>query len=93
VPASGGYSYAGWVIDPDTTQSIGIRVTVDGTSTSGSADVNRPDVGAVYPVYGNQHGFSSTVSAGAGSHTVCVYGVNVSSGSDSLLGCKVLATG
>jgi hypothetical protein len=90
---AGGYSYSGWAIDPDTAQPISVRVTVDGASTSVVAGGSRPDVGAVYPVYGSQHGFSATVSASAGSHNVCVYGVNVNAGSDTLLGCKVLAAG
>ncbi|MDQ1731565.1 MAG: hypothetical protein QOK10_1724 [Pseudonocardiales bacterium] len=92
-PTAGGYSYAGWAIDPDTAQPISIRVTVDSTSTSALAGVNRPDVGAAYSLYGSQHGYSGTVSASAGSHKVCVYGVNVSAGSDTLLGCKTLAAG
>jgi YVTN family beta-propeller protein len=94
VPTSGGYSYAGWAIDPDTAQATGIRVTVDSsTSTSVVAGGTRPDVGTVYPLYGNQHGYQGTVSASAGSHNVCVYGLNVSAGSDTLLGCKVVSAG
>jgi hypothetical protein len=93
MPTSGGYTYSGWAIDPDTAQPISVRVAVDSASTTVVAGGTRNDVGKVYPVYGSQHGYSGTVSASAGSHKVCVYGLNLNAGSDTLLGCKVVSAG
>jgi len=83
---------AGWAIDPDTVASIPVHVYVDGVGYALSANQSRSDVGAVYPGYGPLHGFSASLPASAGSHQVCVYGINIAGGgSNSLLGCRTVS--
>jgi hypothetical protein len=81
---------AGWAIDPDTTAPIYVWVTVDGVGRHLYANGSRPDVGAAYPGYGPDHGFSGTVTASGGTHTVCVTGSNVGSGAHRSLGCRAV---
>lgn len=84
---SGKVRLRGWAIDPDTKESIPVHVYDDGAARAITADVVRPDVGAVYPGYGASHGIDSTFDTGPGSHTLCAYGINAGPGSNSLLGC------
>lgn len=87
---------AGWAIDPDTSAPIDVHVYVDGTKRGqGTANLNRPDVGAAYPAAGSKHGFDLTVPVPTnGPHTVHVYGINVASGSNNpLLGTIGVTTG
>jgi len=87
----GSISLSGWVVDPDTAASIDVHVYVDGIGRAAlRADGTRYDVGAGFPDYGPARGYSGTVSIGGGTHTVCVYGINVGVGSHSLLGCRVV---
>ena len=88
VAGVGSVSVSGWAIDPDTTAAIAVQVYVDGNWVVRTADGSRPDVGGVFPGYGSAHGFSVSVPAGGGVHTVCVYGLNVGAGSSSTLGCR-----
>jgi phage tail protein X len=84
---------AGWSIDPDTTDSIAVHVYVDGTyATSAVANVSRADVGDAYPSYGAAHGFDLTLAdVAAGSHNVCVYGINDdATNNNPALGCRTL---
>jgi len=69
-----------------------VHVYVNGVFRAAlAANVNRPDVGAAYPAYGANHGFSSTGAiAGTAGNTVCAYGINVGPGSNALLGCKTV---
>ena len=86
---------SGWAIDPDSTNPINVDVWVDGAFTAKlTADVPRPDVGAAYPTYGPNHGFSGTVPVPAGSHEVCAYALNTGPGtSNKSLGCKTVTVG
>jgi hypothetical protein len=52
------------------------------------ADRSRPDVAAVYPASGADHGYSLTLPASAGTRTVCVYGINTGPGKSVQLGCR-----
>lgn len=71
----------GWVIDPDTTGSVTVHTYVDGTYVGATtANTSRPDVGATYPDYGNNHGYYAEYSVGVGVHQVCTYALNVGSG-------------
>jgi hypothetical protein len=89
---SGGIEVQGWALDPDTTGPVTVRVTVDGaTSREVVADEPRPDVGAAVPGHGDEHGFTATVGAGAGTHDVCVTALDVGAGSDTPLGCRSVA--
>ncbi|MEV7972536.1 hypothetical protein [Cellulomonas sp. NPDC089187] len=73
---TGTMTVAGWAIDPDTTAPIKVHVYVDGVySLQGTADVSRPDVGAAYGK-GSLHGYSLSLNATAGAHSVCVYALD-----------------
>ncbi len=91
-PAGAGISISGWVVDFDSTQPLDIHV-YDGQIglLAASADRFRPDVGAAFPGTGDQHGFELFVPAGAGVHVICVYGINVGPGANSLLACRKVA--
>jgi hypothetical protein len=84
----------GWAIDPDTAGSIQVHVYVDSVGTALVANLSRPDVAAAYPGYGDLHGFAANISAPAGPHQVCAYGINVQGGANVTLGCtSVTVTG
>jgi hypothetical protein len=86
---STGYRVAGWVIDPNMVYPAEVAVFVDGVRTTATADADRPDVGRAFPFYGSWHGFDLRVSAPAGAHQVCVWGINVGQGmSHRLLTCR-----
>ncbi|SDD82402.1 N-acetylmuramoyl-L-alanine amidase [Sanguibacter gelidistatuariae] len=80
----------GWARDPDSTSPISVHIYVDGRAVAAvAADLARPDVQAAAPgVAGPAHGFDRTVTAATGRHTVCIYGINVGGGSNSLIGCR-----
>ncbi|WP_022881569.1 hypothetical protein [Gryllotalpicola ginsengisoli] len=81
----------GWVSDPDTTNPTNVKITVDGASPKTvRASVTRTDVAAVYPEIGARHGFDVTFAATAGTHQICVTGLNVGGGKDTPLGCKTV---
>jgi len=85
----------GWVIDPDTTGPIKVRVYADGTYKGEfTANRSRPDVGRIYPAYGNAHGFEATVPVSGGRRQICVYGINVGDGStNTTIGCRTVEVG
>jgi hypothetical protein len=89
----GGIQVKGWTFDPNTTAPIQVQVYVNGAyKGSGTANTSRPDVGARYPGYGNNHGYAFIVPSGAGPGArVCTYGINVGPGSNTTLGCFNLA--
>ena len=86
---SGEIRVQGWTIDPDTAAPVAVHVYVDGVGAAiTTANINRPDVGAAYPGYGNNHGIDVLVAASTGTHRVCVYAINVAGGSGNTeLGC------
>ena len=83
---------SGWAIDPDTGNPIQVHIYVDGVFqevvTAGNP---RGDIGAAFPAYGANHGFSTTIPVTAARHTVCAYGINASGtpGNNVLLGCRI----
>ena len=86
-------SLGGWAIDPDVTDPINVHLYVDGRYiTAFTAGGTRPDVGTVYPGYGDNHGYSAQISnVSPGLHTVCTYAINVGAGdTNPLLGCRVI---
>ncbi len=85
---TGGIRIKGWAIDPDTTGTAYIWVTVDGVGRLYQANSTRTDVGTAYPGYGNNHGFDQFISIGDGYHTVSVTINNVQVGSHKDLGTK-----
>lgn len=89
VTSSGGsLRVRGWALDPDTTASINVHVYVDGKVVrSAIASSPRVDVGRIYGL-GDAHGFDVTVPASNGPHSVCVYAINATPGTNPRLGCK-----
>ena len=86
---------SGWALDPDTSAPIHVDVWIDGhfagTTVAGN---ERDDVGAAYPDFGPDHGFSVTLPVGAGTHSVCAYAINVGAGSPNRkLDCRTVAVG
>ena len=79
---------AGWVVDPDTASPIPVHIYAGSNGRVVSADQTRPDVGAVLPAWGPNHGFSTTFDGVSGSMNVCVYAINSGAGSNGVLGCR-----
>jgi hypothetical protein len=82
---------SGWMIDPDTVAPAGVHLYIDGHVTAGTvASGSRPDVGLAFPAYGPQHGFSFDVGGvSPGTHTACVFGIDVAGNSgNSLVACR-----
>lgn len=81
----------GWAIDPDTAAATQVRVDVDGQIVvTTTADLARPDVWRAFAPYGSNHGFTASVPATPGRHTVCGYALNAAgSGATTRLGCAV----
>jgi hypothetical protein len=90
--ASGAVRVTGWVMDPDLVYPIDVHVYVNGVFAAAlSADGNRPDLAAVFPLFGPYHGFDVTVAAPADATQVCVYGINWGPGwGNPQIGCKVI---
>lgn len=89
VPSTQSIRATGWTIDPDVPSTpLTIHVYVDGVYAGGQlANRNRPDVGAVHPAAGPNHGFDISIPTLAGSHEVCTYALNnTAGGGNTLLG-------
>ncbi len=83
-----GVEVVGWARDPQTSAPITVVVTVDARVVEVVAgEAHDP---ATHPAHGSVHGFSITVPAGPGQHSVCVTARNVGDGSDVALGCRVV---
>ena len=81
----------GWALDPDTAGSIEVHAYVNGGwGGAYPANTSRPDVGRVFPGYGDAHGFSVPLTLTGGRNEVCLYGINVQAGSNSKIGCKIV---
>ncbi len=80
----------GWVIDPDTTDPVDLHVYVDGIGRRVVADRDRPDLAPHYPAYGTAHGFSTSIALTAGTHSVCVYAIDVGVGDNQVLTCSTV---
>ena len=89
------FSVSGWAIDPDVADPVKVDIWVDGAWFAKiTADINRPDVAAVHPDYGPDHGFAATFPIAPGVHTVCVYALNTGSGtSNTKLACDDITVG
>ncbi|MFA5802371.1 MAG: hypothetical protein WC911_07830 [Thermoleophilia bacterium] len=89
--APGQITVSGWTIDPDTASPIDVHVYVNGQYISSiNANIDRPDIGGIYPAYGAAHGYSTTVAGIAGTNTICTYGINSGVGINAQLGCRVI---
>jgi hypothetical protein len=92
VPGVGTAQVQGWALDADTVGPVDVHVYVDGQwVAAGKADRPRPDVGDAFPSMGAAHGFVLDVPVRPGRHQVCVYAINVGSGSaNPELGCRTV---
>lgn len=81
---------SGWAADPDSNASVEVHVYVNGSFGGwGYANQSRPDVGAAYPQYGNNRGFSVSVGVPIGTSSVCAYAIDANySGLNRSLGCR-----
>ncbi|MEO9238409.1 MAG: hypothetical protein ABI418_09980, partial [Jatrophihabitantaceae bacterium] len=85
----GGVQLAGWAMDGFSSSPIGVRVYVDGKIASmTTATGSRPDLQAAYPNMGAGHGFNLFSPVPAGTHTVCVYGINPRHTTNLNLSCR-----
>jgi hypothetical protein len=82
----------GWTFDNDSAGPIQVHVYVDGVGRAvGTANTSRPDVGARFPGFGDNHGFDITFGGvGPGQHRVCVYGISVVASGNALIGCHTV---
>lgn len=91
VGGAGSVAVAGWAIDADTNAPIPIHVYVDGVGSGATANGSRPDVAAVFPAFGPDHGYLVAVPAAPGPRSVCVYAINIfGPGANQLLGCRTV---
>jgi hypothetical protein len=82
---------AGWAIDPDTSAPIMVQMYIDGRANALTwASRPRPDVAAVYPTSGPNHGFTLTMGTTPGAHTVCLYAINTGPGTSTRLSCNAV---
>jgi hypothetical protein len=89
--ANNGIRVRGWAIDPDVATPIQLHLYLDGRfDRVVTASSSRPDVGAAFPGWGDEHGFDVHVpDLWVGEHEVCLFAINTGPGGDNpLLGCK-----
>jgi hypothetical protein len=87
--SDGSLFVGGWSIDPNTSASTQMRVFVDSIRYAiPVASGERNDVAAIFPAFGNKHGFSGTVPIPSGPHHVCVWAINIGPGGHGLIGCR-----
>jgi hypothetical protein len=79
-----GLHVLGWTFDPDGTGPVDLRIDTASGSIALAADLSRPDVAAMYPDYGDRHGFDVVVALpGVDDGPVCVTFVNTGPGADT----------
>jgi hypothetical protein len=89
---AGGVAVRGWAVDPDQlTSPIDVQLRLDGNPvTTVTAAQSRPDVGDAYPSAGSAHGFSQTIPAAAGVHTISAVALNVGPGVNQVLASRTV---
>ena len=81
----------GWAFDPDSPTSTEVHIYIDGRAAlAAKASKDRPDVAAVYGRNGSV-GFDSLFKVSNGNHSVCVYAIDTSGGTNVLLGCRTVS--
>ena len=88
-----GWQIDGWALDPDTADPVDVSLTVDGSVVrTVRADRSRPEVGAFFPDWGPDHGFSFRHWPPPGTHELCLVAHNIGPGQDRVLGCRQVST-
>jgi len=86
----GGVRVLGWALDLDAPDlALGLAASLDGIRATGVADAYRPDVGAVYPTAGPQHGVDLVLPTTnlSGGLTLCLVATG-GRGADVGIGCR-----
>ena len=87
--AAGVATVSGWVIDPTTVSSARVRVTLDGALVvTQPASASRPDLPAVFPLFGADHGYLIATAVSPGPHTICVVALGSPGAPTTGLGCR-----
>jgi len=81
----------GWAIDPDTTGSVKVNLSIDGKTSQFLASNPYAGLGAAKPGFGDNHGFSASSAVSPGQHTVCVTAQNNDVGDERSLGCRTVS--
>lgn len=91
-PVAGGVQVAGWAIDPDVAGPVTMHAYVDGAwGGAFTAELERADLARVYLAYGAKHGFQNTVPTSPGTHSVCLYAINIQGGdANPLFQCRTV---
>jgi hypothetical protein len=79
----------GWAIDPESTGPLDVHLYVDGVGRALTAADTRADVDAYFG-YGAAHGFDTTQQLSGGTHSVCLYAINVGAGANLSFGCRTV---
>ncbi len=90
----GAVRVAGWALDPDTVEPTEVHVYVGGVfAGAGLANWARPDIGALFPNHGENHGFDLVVPVAPGLvREICVYGIDRAGGQvNPRFGCRSIA--
>lgn len=88
IPGAGVVNVSGWALDADTVDPIYVHVYVDDLSYGYLASQEVASLATSHPGMGTAHGYWVSVPAIAGSHRVCVYGINEGPGSNVLIDCR-----
>lgn len=83
---------AGWAVDGDTRDPLGVIVTIDGKPVDVvKADRPRTDIARVVPYSGERHGYDATVAVDPSAEVVCVIAGGVGAGHPlAQIGCRVV---
>lgn len=83
----GELNIVGWAFNQDDYRDTAlVRVFVDGVILADVlANEFRPDVGAVFPTFGPNHGFHVNTRVPPGKHYVCIYGFDQQTGKGTFL--------
>jgi hypothetical protein len=84
----------GWALDRDDPDAaVPVHVYVDGRVAMTSANSSRPDVAAAFPGTGSTHGFGWSGTVAPGTHSVCLYAIDVELPlTHTELGCRSVTT-
>ncbi|WP_285116475.1 cell wall-binding repeat-containing protein [Leifsonia sp. fls2-241-R2A-40a] len=94
------FTVTGWSFD-QTNLKVAVQVRIDWSTPAGnstttvSAGLSRPDVGAAYPAAGGSHGFTTSVPwSGPGQYGACVTALALPGGTagNASLGCRTAFT-
>ena len=90
----GGVQVSGWAFDADTPTSARVAITVNGhDAATVRTGASRPDVARVVDSRAASAGFSTAISLGTGSHSVCAYAIDSGTTKRTPIGCRSVIIG